>query len=60
MTGDRFFADVAIDTLAYVRRDLTDKEGGFYSAEDADSIPPEQAGDAGRAQDGGRVLHLDG
>src|SRR5687767_2355208 len=41
VTGDRFYADVAFDTLAYVRRDLTDAEGGFYSAEDADSIPPE-------------------
>jgi uncharacterized protein YyaL (SSP411 family) len=39
LTGDRFYADVAIDTLAYVRRDLTDREGGFYSAEDADSVP---------------------
>jgi uncharacterized protein YyaL (SSP411 family) len=45
VTGDRFYADVAMDTLAYVRRDLTDGEGGFYSAEDADSIPPEHAGD---------------
>jgi uncharacterized protein YyaL (SSP411 family) len=44
VTGDRFYADVATDTLAYVRRDLTDKDGGFYSAEDADSIPPESAG----------------
>jgi uncharacterized protein YyaL (SSP411 family) len=45
ITGDRFFANVAIDTLEYVRRDLTDAGGGFYSAEDADSLPPEQAGD---------------
>src|SRR5688572_16115735 len=45
VTGDRFFLDVAVDTLAYVRRDLTDKDGGFYSAEDADSIPPEHASD---------------
>ena len=45
VTGDKFFSDVAIDTLAYVKRDLTDKEGGFYSAEDADSIPPEDAGE---------------
>jgi uncharacterized protein len=45
VTGDRFYSDVAIDTLDYVRRDLTDKEGGFYSAEDADSIPPEHAGE---------------
>src|SRR5262245_15018416 len=43
LTGDSFFADVAIDTLDYVRTDLTDKAGGFYSAEDADSVPPEQA-----------------
>ena len=26
VTGDRFYADVAFDTLAYVRRDLTDAE----------------------------------
>jgi uncharacterized protein YyaL (SSP411 family) len=43
LTGDRFFADVAIDTLTYVQADLTDAGGGFYSAEDADSVPPEQA-----------------
>ena len=35
---DPFFADVATDTLDYVRRDLTHPEGGFYSAEDADSV----------------------
>jgi uncharacterized protein YyaL (SSP411 family) len=45
VTGDPFFADVAIDTLDYVRRDLTDEAGGFYSAEDADSVPPEHAED---------------
>ena len=44
-TGDAFYADVAVDTLEYVRRDLADAKGGFYSAEDADSIPPEQAND---------------
>jgi uncharacterized protein len=42
-TGDDFYAAVAEDTLAYVRRDMTDPGGGFYSAEDADSIPPEHA-----------------
>ena len=42
-TGQRVFGDVAADTLAYVLRDLTDKAGGFYSAEDADSLPPEAA-----------------
>jgi uncharacterized protein len=44
-TGEAFYADVAADTLHYVMRDLTDPAGGFYSAEDADSIPPEHAGD---------------
>jgi uncharacterized protein YyaL (SSP411 family) len=44
-TGDDFFAAVAEDTLGYVMRDLTDREGGFYSAEDADSLPPEHADD---------------
>ncbi len=47
-TGDDFFATVAEDTLGYVLRDLTDPRGGFYSAEDADSVPPEQAGQSGR------------
>ena len=42
-TGDDFYTAVAEDTLAYVSRDMTHPEGGFYSAEDADSIPPEQA-----------------
>jgi hypothetical protein len=42
---DPFFAQIAEDTLQYVRRDMTDVEGGFYSAEDADSVPPEQVGD---------------
>jgi uncharacterized protein YyaL (SSP411 family) len=40
-TGNEFFAAVAEDTLAYVAREMRDKEGGFYSAEDADSVPPE-------------------
>ena len=43
VTGERIYSDVALDTLDYVRRDLTDALGGFYSAEDADSIPPEHA-----------------
>src|SRR5262249_50001556 len=43
-SGDPFFSDVAEDTLQYVLREMTDKSGGFYSAEDADSVPPEEAG----------------
>ena len=41
-TGDPFFAQIAEDTLQYVRRDMTDDTGGFYSAEDADSLPVER------------------
>ena len=46
-SGEAFFAEVAEDTLAYVLREMTDPEGGFYSAEDADSVPPEHAGEPG-------------
>jgi len=33
-----FYANVAQDILEYVLREMTSPEGGFYSAEDADSI----------------------
>jgi uncharacterized protein YyaL (SSP411 family) len=46
-SGDRFYLDVAEDTLQYVMRQMTDDAGGFYSAEDADSVPPELAADPG-------------
>jgi uncharacterized protein YyaL (SSP411 family) len=46
VTGDRSYAEVALDTLDYVRRDLTAPGGGFFSAEDADSVPPEHAHEA--------------
>jgi uncharacterized protein YyaL (SSP411 family) len=39
-TGDHGFIDVAEDTLRYVQRDMTSAEGAFFSAEDADSLPP--------------------
>jgi hypothetical protein len=38
ITGDAFYGDVARDILDYVLRDMTHPEGGFYSAEDADSV----------------------
>ena len=42
LTGEEGFADVARATLGYVLRDLTDPNtGGFYSAEDADSLVAE-------------------
>src|SRR5688572_24706494 len=40
VSRDPFYAQIAEDTLQYVRREMTDEGGGFYSAEDADSIPP--------------------
>ena len=36
-SGESRYADTVRDTLGYVLRDMTDPEGGFYSAEDADS-----------------------
>ena len=44
LTGDLFYAEIAADTLQYVRREMTDAGGGFFSAEDADSAPPESTG----------------
>ena len=38
LTRDPRWEAVARDILDYVLREMTDKEGGFYSAEDADSI----------------------
>ena len=37
LSGNERLADMARSTLDYVRRDMTDAGGGFYSAEDADS-----------------------
>jgi len=37
ITGRKEFANTARDILDYVLRDMTSPEGGFYSAEDADS-----------------------
>jgi uncharacterized protein YyaL (SSP411 family) len=37
ITHDRQYESVARDILDYVARDMTSKEGGFFSAEDADS-----------------------
>jgi uncharacterized protein YyaL (SSP411 family) len=37
LTKNELYARIARETLDYVIRDMTSKEGGFYSAEDADS-----------------------
>jgi len=36
-TRDSFFAETAREIFAYIKREMTDSAGGFYSAQDADS-----------------------
>ncbi len=38
VTGNKEYAWIAKNTLDYVVRDMQDAQGGFYSAEDADSL----------------------
>ena len=42
-TGDSWYGDIARDILRYTQEQLTDPTGGFYSAEDADSLPSPEA-----------------
>ena len=37
VTGNDFYKRIAIETLEYVRREMLDSSGGFYSTQDADS-----------------------
>jgi len=37
VTGNELYRQVATETLDYVRREMTDPSGGFYSSQDADS-----------------------
>ncbi len=37
VTGDEDYADVVRQIAAYVKREMTAREGGFYSSQDADS-----------------------
>ncbi|HXO93855.1 MAG TPA: thioredoxin domain-containing protein, partial [Candidatus Acidoferrum sp.] len=48
ITKDKQYESVARDILDYVARDMTSKEGGFFSAEDADSPVPVAAVSDGR------------
>ena len=41
ITKNPLYLQVVEETLAFVERELTDKEGTFYSALDADSLTPE-------------------
>ena len=37
VTGNEFYKRITTETLDYVRREMTDASGGFYSSQDADS-----------------------
>jgi hypothetical protein len=50
ITRDRQYESVARDILDYVARDMTSKEGGFFSAEDADSPVVAAAPDRGHPE----------
>ena len=47
VSKDQHLPRVARDILTYVQRDMTSPEGGFYSAEDADSARPENPEEEG-------------
>ena len=49
-TGGGALIQVAEDTIAYVMREMTHPDGGFYSAEDADSLPPGGGAGARKAE----------
>src|SRR6266446_6032743 len=50
ITQDRQFESVARDILDYIARDMTSKEGGYFSAEDADSPVVAGIGDPGHSK----------
>lgn len=52
LTAKNRFKIIAEETIAYVLRDMTHPRGGFYSAEDADSLPPDVEADTVRKAEG--------
>ncbi len=40
LNGEERYKEIAVEILDYVLRDMQDVDGGFYSAEDADSVNP--------------------
>jgi uncharacterized protein YyaL (SSP411 family) len=57
LTGEASYGVVAQEIIEYVARDLTSPEGGFYSAEDADSLP---AADSREKTEGAFYVWRDG
>ena len=56
LTGEQRYAEMVRGILDYVKRDLADPAGGFYSAEDADSPLPEAPEDPSRRAEGAFYL----
>src|SRR4029434_8029361 len=42
-TGDLFYRRIAEETLDYLVREMRHADGGFYSTQDADSLPARDA-----------------
>ena len=59
VTADEFYARTARETFAYVLRDMTDPEGGFHAAEDADTEGQEGLFYLWRPEEVDRVLGED-
>jgi uncharacterized protein YyaL (SSP411 family) len=51
-TGAERYREVATGTLAFVERELTHPEGGFYSTLDAQSVPPKTGDDEAEPEEG--------
>src|SRR4030066_505858 len=56
ITKNPLYAEVARDIFKYVLRDMTDKEDGFHSAEDADSEGEEGKFYVWRPEEGKKIL----
>ncbi|WP_051408821.1 thioredoxin domain-containing protein [Syntrophorhabdus aromaticivorans] len=42
--GDPYFREVAEDIIAFIRRELSHPDGGFYASQDADVTPDDEGG----------------
>jgi hypothetical protein len=51
VSGDEFFGRIASEVIDYVLRDLCSPQGGFYSAEDADSFASADPADSSASPD---------